>query len=87
MTARTELEHDAFCIAAGLAQADGFASKDAARQRASAFSWVDMAGDYQCPSCWVADKRASPLLPAPSTLPTEAHFGCPACGFHFVEQA
>lgn len=87
MSAKTELEQDAARIAceqAGIPRAP--VDPDRARQRAGSFIWVNAQGDYQCPKCWVADGLKSPLLPLVSALPTEPHFECARCGFHFIEQ-
>lgn len=80
MTARTELEQDAMSVARNLGSV-------LHSQRAAAFAWVNMQGDYQCPRCWVVNARRSFLLATTASLPTEAHFECPECAFHFVEQA
>ncbi len=89
MTARADLEEGALLVAQELnvSHSHSIASLEKARLRALEFNWVNAVGDYQCPECWVTDERKSPLLPAASMLPTEAHFECPDCRFHFVEQS
>ena len=44
-------------------------------------------GELQCPRCWIAQGRNTPLIPKPSDDPGTDLFGCRECGSQYAFDA